>query len=699
MHCSAALLLVCLTTTPDDRAAFHIEPYLQWPVRDAITVMWETTQATRGVLRYGTSPELDLRAVESDAQTVHEVRVTGLLPRTRYFYQACSDDLKSAVASFRTPPGPGEQWRLVVYGDSRSFPDRHQSVAELAAQFEPDLVLHTGDQVTRGTQRPMWKSQFFDPAAALLSRVPIITSLGNHEESAGNYFEYMSLPGNERYFSLDFADLHLVVLDSNSWGKSARESEQFAWLQADLAKPREARWTAVAFHHPLFSAHDKRAINPARWDWCPAFEDLGVDVVLTGHDHFYYRSWPIGRLGEKPSRGIAHITTAGGGAPLYRMKERSYTAVEQPVHHISVLDFENDVVRGKVIDVSGNIIDEYEITKKPTPAGEFCAYEVYELEHAIRREIESRPPVVIASHEKSVTVRDEIRVPHRFRVPVSARLTWGDLEASDTVGMHIQLKPDETMTIPVARQVSLDCLSATLPEGPALRMPRMQLQFLDERFRNRDIEFGPLKIWRDLTVRAASLPHPPTISELLGGAALGQLERFDLTRSDGTEAARVPAHVQMAASGNRLFFVFSVQHTQAGLIPQQETEIHSNPSDLVKGPHVRLLLADSTHSFGFAVSADGRRADNRDGDWTFDEPDWTAYVRRQPGAWTTAMILPRRLIDGIGELKCNAVHADPAQDIESCLSPTFDAGTDPDRVPDFRFGDRSVSRFARLVIE
>jgi hypothetical protein len=63
------------------------------------------------------------------------------------------------------------------------------------------------------------------------------------------------------------------------------------------------------------------------------------------------------------------------------------------------------------------------------------------------------------------------------------------------------------------------------------------------------------------------------------------------------------------------------------------------------------------------------------------------------------MVLPRRLLENGEEPRINVVHSDPTREVESCLTPTFDVGTDPDRIPDFRFGDRSTDRFARLVLE
>jgi hypothetical protein len=48
-----------------------------------------------------------------------------------------------------------------------------------------------------------------------------------------------------------------------------------------------------------------------------ALHDLGVDVVLNGHDHLYERFAPQNASGIRDDRGIRQFTVGTGGAPLY----------------------------------------------------------------------------------------------------------------------------------------------------------------------------------------------------------------------------------------------------------------------------------------------------------------------------------------------------------------------------------------------
>jgi 3',5'-cyclic AMP phosphodiesterase CpdA len=257
------------------------------------------------------------------------VRLTGLKPGTTYHYRARSGDLASDVYSFKTAPAAGtKKWRQAVYGDSRSNPAVHRKVVEQIEKAGVDLILHTGDIVLNGKRYVAWRQEFFGPLGELAHSTPWVSTIGNHEADAERYFSYVSPPGNERYFSFDFGNAHIVCLDSNAWIEKGRDSKQYQWLANDLAKKRDTTWTFVVFHHALFSAHATRPINPLRWDWAPLLIDPAnrVDAVLNGHDHFYARSYRLGRLADRPQPGVLFLTTAGGGAGLYRTRQRGEQA-------------------------------------------------------------------------------------------------------------------------------------------------------------------------------------------------------------------------------------------------------------------------------------------------------------------------------------------------------------------------------------
>src|SRR5262249_55244127 len=71
---------------------FVVAPYLQFPTRDSITIMWETAQPGTSVVEYGTISS-NMAKVEQDKKaTIHEVPLKGLKPNTQYVYRVSSTD-------------------------------------------------------------------------------------------------------------------------------------------------------------------------------------------------------------------------------------------------------------------------------------------------------------------------------------------------------------------------------------------------------------------------------------------------------------------------------------------------------------------------------------------------------------------------------------------------------------------------------
>src|SRR5262249_44253881 len=66
---------------------FVVEPYLQFPTRESIVIMWETSFPGTSVVEYGTKSGA-LESVElKDLSSTHEVGLSGLKPNTKYFYR------------------------------------------------------------------------------------------------------------------------------------------------------------------------------------------------------------------------------------------------------------------------------------------------------------------------------------------------------------------------------------------------------------------------------------------------------------------------------------------------------------------------------------------------------------------------------------------------------------------------------------
>jgi hypothetical protein len=118
-----------------------------------------------------------------------------------------------------------------------------------------------------------------------------------------------SLPGNERYYDVDFGLVHLYAMDSDPREPDGVEapSVQAKWLRARLAQSK-ACYDVVYFHHPPYSSSRHGSTMNMRWP----FAAWGAEVVMAGHDHSYERL---------TVDGIPYFVDGLGGAPRYPIGE------------------------------------------------------------------------------------------------------------------------------------------------------------------------------------------------------------------------------------------------------------------------------------------------------------------------------------------------------------------------------------------
>ncbi|MCK4836896.1 MAG: metallophosphoesterase, partial [Candidatus Aminicenantes bacterium] len=211
-----------------------------------------------------------------------------------------------------------------------------------------------GDLVEDGWNPAHWEI-FNEIIAPLLVIADFYPALGNHEANSPLYFENFSLPGNERWYTVDIQDIHFVILDSNI--PIGVESEQYQWLKNELIKMADLDvFLIVVFHHPPFSsgphAEDEMGL---RQTIVPLLETYGVDIVFNGHDHFYERS----RVNT-----IYYVVTGGGGAPLHdKKKENPYSQVFYKKYHFCRLSVKDNQLIVDVYTKNLSKIDHFYIKK------------------------------------------------------------------------------------------------------------------------------------------------------------------------------------------------------------------------------------------------------------------------------------------------------------------------------------------------
>jgi 3',5'-cyclic AMP phosphodiesterase CpdA len=126
-------------------------------------------------------------------------------------------------------------------------------------------------------------------------------------------------------------DVLFIDLNSNAYnasGQAGTDADQaHIGFITDVVQRHgaEAKYTVVIFHHSIYSpaAHANDTDNKKRRvDFPAALSNLGVDLVLQGHDHSYSRSYVIDRREAESCRAAGcHSRVPGPGWRHLRHRE------------------------------------------------------------------------------------------------------------------------------------------------------------------------------------------------------------------------------------------------------------------------------------------------------------------------------------------------------------------------------------------
>jgi hypothetical protein len=200
--------------------------------------------------------------------------------------------------------------KFAVLGDTGTGDRNQLAVAKQLiaahAKFPFEFALLLGDNLY-GAERPGDYARKFEvPYKPLLDKgVKFYASLGNHDDPEQRLYKLFNMNG-ERYYSFkpsQLAGIRFFALDSNYM-----DPRQTQWLEKELAASG-SDWKVAFFHHPPYASGMHGSDEVLRAQIEPIFLKHGVQVVFTGHEHFYERI--------KPQKGIQYFV-AGGSAKLRR---------------------------------------------------------------------------------------------------------------------------------------------------------------------------------------------------------------------------------------------------------------------------------------------------------------------------------------------------------------------------------------------
>lgn len=277
---------------------------------------------------------------------------------------------------FKTAPDssshvPVRFWTIGDFGHgNQAQADVRESYLRYAQKTKPaDLQLWVGDNAYSDGTDAEFQNKVFDTVYGygnLMTYLPFASTSGNHDYNSicpwqdangipvlcnidpnnhtGPYLSLIDPPtqgelgglasGRKIFYSMDYGDIHFVFLNSElgsynssyNWTGVLNTSQSFTspmldWLKLDLQATTK-KWKVVIWHQTPYSGQDNFTEENSVQIFCtatrhhfnPIIEQYGADLVLTGHDHNFQRSYLInGHYGGKSSFTASNMINGTSG--------------------------------------------------------------------------------------------------------------------------------------------------------------------------------------------------------------------------------------------------------------------------------------------------------------------------------------------------------------------------------------------------
>ena len=353
---------------------YHKNPYLLYPAsNNEMLVVWQLTDDYNCDISWGTDTNYNTGSSstsEYNSDHQHKYQISGLTPGTKYYYKVSCEGSNFESDFFAGRNDSDTSFSFYAYGDTRSQPAEHDGVAEqILKEISNDpasqtFIVNSGDLVEDGDQESDWDDQFFSKQYthinSMLSKLPYVSAVGNHEGSGTLFSKYFPYPMYSNsagaYFSFDYANAHFIVIDQFTDYSSG--STQYNWIVDDLNNSNKP-WKFALFHEPGWSAGGHSNETAVQDILQPLFEQYGVSVALNGHNHYYSRA---------VVNNVQHITTGGGGAPLYDADENypNIVKTDESYHFLKITITDNNSLTIDAIRQDGSLIERVNVSNTQT---------------------------------------------------------------------------------------------------------------------------------------------------------------------------------------------------------------------------------------------------------------------------------------------------------------------------------------------
>lgn len=267
----------------------------------------------------------------------------------------------------------GDEIQFGVVGDYGDNSKGEKNVSQLLLNLHPNFIITTGDNnypdgcwetidKNVGKYYSSYIGNYTGQYGSGGGMNEFFPTMGNHDwEALKNcmyygelpYLAYFTLPNNGRYYDFIKGTVHFYAIDSDDAEPDGNkiDSIQYEWLKNKI-KQSDSCFNVVYFHHSPYSSGEHGSDKTMRWK----FDELGADVVISGHDHDYERIM---------RDNMVYIVNGVGGADLTPFEDKvEGSVVRYNKEHGYMMGYANDErLRFSFFNTEDELIDSVVIRK------------------------------------------------------------------------------------------------------------------------------------------------------------------------------------------------------------------------------------------------------------------------------------------------------------------------------------------------
>ena len=348
---------------------FLTQPYVQNPVNNGITILWETTIPTYSWVEYGTE-KANLKRVRLiiDGQaefneSIHKIRLDNLTPGQTYYYRVCSQEIlqykayskkfgniaQSDFYSFTMPEADTDSFTAIIFNDLHQRGNVFQALLKQVENVNYDFVVFNGDCIDDPANHEQ-ATRFVKLLTESVhgDRIPTFFMRGNHEIRNAYSIglrKHLDYVGGKTYGAFNWGDTRIVMLDCGEDKTDDHKEysglndftqlrhEQVGFLQEELASKafKKADKRILIHHIPLYGCD-----NLCKDLWEPLMKKAPFHVAINAHTH-QFAHHPKGSLGNN------YPVIIGGGNSLKNAT-------------VMILEKKKGELRIKVLDADGKVL-------------------------------------------------------------------------------------------------------------------------------------------------------------------------------------------------------------------------------------------------------------------------------------------------------------------------------------------------------